>query len=64
MSYLREYYEKMYSIKISSRYKKDLKFFASNSKILNELYNVIKILSSGGQLPTKYRDHKLSGKRD
>ncbi len=40
---------------------KDLKKLKKRGKDLSKLKVVIKILISGGSLPEKYRNHKLSG---
>lgn len=51
----------MYKIKVSSRFKKDLKTIQKRGYDLSLIKDVITILSSGDNLPDKYRDHSLNG---
>lgn len=51
----------MYKIKVSSRFKKDLKTIQKRGYDLSLIKYVITILSSGDNLPDKYRDHSLNG---
>lgn len=50
-----------YDIQFTSQFKKDLKLAKKQNKNLDKLFEVINILSSGGILGTKYRDHDLEG---
>ncbi len=59
MIYLYKNYEKMYTIKLSTRYKKEFKKLSRNIKILKELYFVISKLQNWSPLDIKYKDHKL-----
>lgn len=51
----------MLKIKNSVKFKKDLKKFAHQSKVLDELNDILKLLVKGIPLEKKYRDHPLSG---
>ena len=51
----------MYTLKITSAFKKDLKTLLKQGKDLNKLNSVVNKLAAGEELPEKYRDHKLSG---
>lgn len=51
----------MYTIKPSSRFKKDLKVVVKRGYDINLITNVIKLLSTGSPLPEKYKDHALTG---
>ena len=46
-------------VKVSSRYKKDLKRIANNPKLVSELTDVIVTLSCDIPLDAKYCDHPL-----
>ena len=48
-------------LKITTKYKKDLKAYKHKPDILQELNKVIDILLSGGTLPEKYKNHTLGG---
>ncbi len=52
----------MLKIEISKQFKKSLKKYRNNKKVLQELDLVLGILVNGKPLPSKYKDHKLSGK--
>ena len=54
----------MYTLKITSAFKKDLKTLRKQGKDLNKLNSVVNKLAAGEELPGKYRDHKLSGNYD
>ena len=54
----------MYTLKITSAFKKDLKTLLKQGKDLNKLNSVVNKLAAGEELPEKYRDHKLSGNYD
>ena len=54
----------MYTLKITSAFKKDLKTLRKQGKDLNKLNSVVNKLAAGEELPEKYRDHKLSGNYD
>lgn len=51
----------MYTVKPSSRFKKDLKVVVKRGYDINLITNVIKLLSTGSPLPEKYKDHVLTG---
>lgn len=51
-----------YGIVYTSKFKKDLKRSKKQGKDMEKLYFVIKQLSMGKKLETKYRDHLLQGK--
>ena len=48
-------------LKVTTKYKKDLKAYKHKPDILQELNKVIDILLSGGTLPEKYKNHTLGG---
>ena len=51
----------MYSLKYSSRFKKDLKRFKHDRGLLSDLEKALDLLTVGAKLPEKYRLHGLSG---
>jgi mRNA interferase YafQ len=51
----------MYTLKYSSRFKKDIKRFQHNKKFLTELEKVLDVLIQGKKLPLKNLNHRLSG---
>ncbi|MBQ6774438.1 MAG: type II toxin-antitoxin system YafQ family toxin [Synergistaceae bacterium] len=51
-----------YEVKLSKRYRKDLKRVLAGGADESKLDGVVDILASGEQLPAKYRDHDLKGK--
>lgn len=51
----------MKSIRYSTQAKKDLKRYRHDQVKMEELYKVLQVLSSGGQLDKRYRPHMLSG---
>jgi len=51
----------MKSIFQTSQFKKDVKRLVKRRKDLDKLSDVVRILSGGGELEEKYRDHALSG---
>ena len=50
-----------YTIKPTSRFKKDLKVIQKRGYNLELISEVINILAIGKELPEKYRDHALLG---
>ena len=48
-------------LKYSSRFKKDLKSYKHDRSVLDDLEEVLDILSQGNELPVKNRNHRLSG---
>lgn len=52
----------MLKIEISKQFKRSLKKYKNNKKVLQELDLVLDLLVNGKPLPPKYKDHKLSGK--
>jgi len=51
----------MLSLEISKRFKKSLKRYKNNKKVLEELETVIDYLIYDHKLPLKYKDHQLTG---
>lgn len=51
-----------YEVKLTNRFKKDLKLAKKQEKNADKLLAVIEKLASGKTLEKKYRDHDLSGK--
>ena len=51
----------MYSLKYSSRFKKDLKRFSHNRYLLLELEKTLDTLAQGRELPKKNCNHQLKG---
>ena len=50
-----------YTIKFTTQFKRDLKLAKKQNKNIDKLFEIIEILANGNQLPTKYRDHELTG---
>lgn len=50
-----------YSIRYTTRFKKDLKLVEKQGKKLDKLFEIVSRLASGEQLEPKYRDHFLTG---
>jgi len=54
----------MYKVTISNQYKKDLKRIASNTKLVEKINAVVRLLATDDTpLPAKYKDHQLKGKK-
>lgn len=51
----------MLALKQKSFFKKCLKKYQHNHKVLNELEKVVGLLVNEQPIPTKYKDHKLKG---
>lgn len=51
----------MYLLKYSSKFKKELRVYRNNEKVLNELKLALDYLAKGHKLPKKYKNHKLIG---
>jgi len=51
----------MYSIKFTNKFKKDIKRCQKRGYDLNLLRDVVDLLATTGELPSKYKPHKLSG---
>ncbi len=51
----------MLTLEISKRFKKSLKKYQNNKKVLQELELVVDYLINKKRLPEKYRDHELTG---
>ena len=49
-----------YKVKYSSEFKKNLKKLVKQRKNINKLFDVIDVLSVGGTLGYKYKDHALN----
>lgn len=50
-----------YNVQFTNQFKKDLKLAKKQNKSLDKLFEVIDILSNGGTLESKYKDHDLKG---
>ena len=50
-----------YDVQFTNQFKKDLKLAKKQNKNLDKLFKVIDILSNGGTLDAKYKDHNLTG---
>ena len=50
-----------YEVKFTNQFKKDLKLPKKQNKDLDKLFEVVNILTDGGTLDARYRDHDLSG---
>ncbi len=51
----------MFSLKYSSRFKRDLKVYKYNKNVLTELEFILDYLVKGVDLPKQYKNHKLTG---
>jgi len=51
----------MKTLKVTKRFKKDVKKLKNQGKDLNKLKDALDCIYRGMELETKYRDHKLSG---
>lgn len=51
----------MLKIELTNAIKKDLKKYKHQKDVLFELQEIIELLIEKGKLPTKYRDHNLTG---
>ena len=50
-----------YEVKFTNQFNKDLKVAKKQNKDLDKLFEVVNILTDGGTLDARYRDHDLSG---
>ena len=50
-----------YEIKVTSKFKKDIKLAKKQKKNIDLLFEVIDKLAKGKKLEDKFRDHELSG---
>ncbi len=50
-----------YEIKFTNQFKKDLKAAKKQGKDSEKLFEAIEMLANGEPLPSKYRDHGLTG---
>ncbi len=50
-----------YEVKFTTQFKKDLKLAQKQGKSVEKLFEVIELLANGEVLPTKCRDHDLTG---
>ncbi|MBR5639724.1 MAG: type II toxin-antitoxin system YafQ family toxin [Muribaculaceae bacterium] len=48
-------------IRLTSQFKKDLKRYKNNARIIDKLEHIINLLSKGQQVPSIYKPHKLKG---
>lgn len=53
----------MYSVDYTNRFKKDLKRCIKRGLDISKIIEAVKLLEANGQLPTKYKPHKLVGDR-
>ena len=53
----------MYSVDYTNRFKKDLKRCVKRGLDIGRIIEVVKLLDANGQLPAKYKPHKLVGDR-
>ena len=51
----------MYNIVYTNRMKKDAKLMQKRGKNMKKLVNALDLLASGKTLPSKYKDHQLTG---
>ena len=51
----------MYTLKITSQFKKDLKRIQNNPTKIKHLKEVLEFLEQDGKLPEKYKPHRLIG---
>jgi len=51
----------MYLQQVSNQFKTDLKVYKNDKKVINELKEVLHILSQDRVLPRKYKNHELKG---
>ncbi len=52
----------MFQLILSSRFKKSLKKYKNNKKVINKVKKILGILKSGKELPVNFNEHKLKGK--
>lgn len=50
-----------YTVKFTSKFKKDYKLAMRRNQNINLLDDVITVLANGGELDAKYHDHSLKG---
>ena len=53
----------MYSVDYTNRFKKDLKRCVKRGLDIGKIIEAVKLLEANGQLPSKYKPHKLVGDR-
>ena len=53
----------MYILQLTGQFKRDVKLCQKRGLPLADLWAVIRLLLDEGKLPSKYRPHKLSGKK-
>mgnify|MGYP003292532568 FL=1 len=51
----------MYTLKITSQFKKDLKRIQNNTNKIKHLKEVLQLLERDGTLPERFKPHKLVG---
>ena len=54
----------MYTIKYTTRMRKDIQRVKRRGKNISKLFAVLELLKTGEPLPEKYRDHQLKGDLD
>ena len=52
----------MYTVKYTSQFKRDYKLCKKRGLDMSLLEAVVRLLAETGELPTKYRPHKLTGR--
>ncbi|MBR7034048.1 MAG: type II toxin-antitoxin system YafQ family toxin [Clostridia bacterium] len=50
-----------YEIRLTSRFKKDVKLIQKQGKDLEKLFSVVEKIAEGEELAPSFRDHSLSG---
>lgn len=50
-----------YEVRFTNQFKKDIKLAQKQGKDIEKLFSVVDILASGEPLPSKFRDHDLTG---
>lgn len=50
-----------YKVRVTSRFKRDLKLAKKQGKDLMKLKKIVEVLGNGKLLDSKYRDHMLAG---
>lgn len=50
-----------FEIRVTNQFKKDIKLVKKQGKDLDKLFDVVDVLTDGGTLAAKYRDHELGG---
>lgn len=51
----------IYNVRVTTKFKKDIKLIKKQGKDLNKLYAVVEKIANAESLDKKYKDHILSG---